>query len=290
VWDVQNNESMRFTQRFLQFEAADRYQRPSYWLQIGPTQTQSYPANYAYNQSICSADLGCGRLTANASFSSLENDRKGAYTEGVGSAGMVAIPSDANGNAAWTFTPDVDGSGGLATHLVQAPTATHRAFDVTVRTCPAAGCFAPPPPPPPPPPENNFIPWNSSAAWANLTDHAANPLNTVTYTPLKDGSVRATVQSAQSWSGPVPSAYDNVWIPSWRKVVLDADTPLLGHVIIEGVLLVNGSSSVALSATYLEVCSTRWNDACCFVPWFAEMPMHTHSRNASSYVCVEGPS
>ncbi len=141
------------------------------------------------------------------------------------------------------------------THLVQALVPTHSAFDVTVRTCPAAGCFPPPPPPAPPPPENYFIPWSSASAWMNLTDHAANPLNTVTYASLKDkdGSLRATVVSAQAWSGPVPGAYDNVWIPPWRKVILDVNTPLLGHVIVEGVLLVNGTSSVALSATYFEV-------------------------------------
>ena len=53
------------------------------------------------------------------------------------------------------------------------------------------------------------------------------------------------------WSGDTPSAYDNVWIPEWKKVILDETTPVLGHVIVEGLLIINGTSSVELAAVYL---------------------------------------
>ncbi len=174
------------------------------------------------------------------------------FTQGIGSPGAIAIPGD--GDARWTVSPDMDGTGGLITQLVQGVRGTHREYDVTVRTCPAVGCYPPPPPPSPPPPDDNFVSWSANSTWSNLTGHVANPLNLVQYQVQRDGSVRAVLVRGQEWSAPVPSAHDNVWIPSWKKVVLDVDTPLLGHVVVEGVLLINGTASVNLSATYLEVC------------------------------------
>ena len=59
--------------------------------------------------------------------------------------------------------------------------------------------------------------------------------------------------NTQQWSGQIPGEYDNVWIPSWKKVILDVSTPILGRVVVEGTLLVNDTASVDLSAVWLEI-------------------------------------
>ena len=62
------------------------------------------------------------------------------------------------------------------------------------------------------------------------------------------------IKTFDTWSSGTPSAYENVWVPEWKKVILDESTPVLGHVIVEGVLIINGTNNIELSCVYLVTC------------------------------------
>ncbi|KAJ1480921.1 hypothetical protein T484DRAFT_1809176, partial [Baffinella frigidus] len=102
-------------------------------------------------------------------------------------------------------------------------------------------CWPPPPAPPPPPPDDFFSKWSDGATWANLTGHAANPNNVLEEIELGRRKYDYKVRESQQWSRPIPSEFDNVWIPNWKKVILDMDTPMLGKLVIEGILVVNST-------------------------------------------------
>jgi hypothetical protein len=101
-----------------------------------------------------------------------------------------------------------------------------------------------------------FSPWSSPVTWANTTSHPANPLVELETVEVSPGRFEFTVLEPVPWVDGVPSDGEDVWIPSWKQVVLDVSTPVLGRVVVEGVLLINASSVVDLKATWIEVILT----------------------------------
>lgn len=98
--------------------------------------------------------------------------------------------------------------------------------------------------------------WSSPETWSNLTSHPNNPLNTLVKDNAASSAAGKTIlklNQVQKWDADVPSDYDSVWIPEWAKVILDVSTPILGRLVIEGTLIINSSSTVDLTATYLEI-------------------------------------
>ncbi len=167
------------------------------------------------------SNVGCGRLFTDPTLNT-DPDVIGRYSLGQGYPGSVPMPKTqiAAGGKAWTFSPNEVGSGGILTVSVQG-TGTPSQLVVTahVSTCPVQGCWSPPPPPPSPPPEKKFFLWSAAETWSDSLAHPGNPMNVLRQVVDSKGSVRYQVIVSQTWSGSVPSTCDNVWIPSWRKVV-----------------------------------------------------------------------
>lgn len=252
VWATKVGERFQFTQRFIQFRANDGYGRNLMWTRLG--NNQDWGLNWAYNASSCTEGIGCGTIQQNDAYAPVVTDSRAIYTAGVGASGNLAVPSMLSSkDRSWTFQKDADGNGGQYTHQINGIDG-HQSYDVTVEQCPRAGCWPPPPPPPPPPPDTTLVKWSDPYAWLNLTTSVLNPHNKIKYVKNRDGSVDATVRESQVWAASVPGEFENVWIPSWRRVVLDvAKTPVLGHLIVEGVLVINSTQSVELTVTYLEI-------------------------------------
>ena len=132
----------------------------------------------------------------------------------------------------------------------------------------ADGCPLPPPPPEPPLPEDHRYDWHTNTTWDGTQDHVLNPFNAVLFDEANYPPGPPTVVMKQAWiGGQVPGVGDNVWVPSWRIVVLNATaagyrTPRLGGLIIEGTLLLGAaaegaqadeSRSVELSAEFVTI-------------------------------------
>jgi hypothetical protein len=98
--------------------------------------------------------------------------------------------------------------------------------------------------------DNTWLAWSNPATWEDTLDHPGNPLNT-----LQEDAAKKTliVVERQYWNSSTPQGGDDVWIPYWKRVRLDVNTPGLGRVIVEGTLVINGSDAVNLTATYLEI-------------------------------------
>ena len=55
LWDQHPNEEIMLTHRFLQWQEADAFGRPTYWTKVGSTSTpEGWPKNYFMNMSACS--------------------------------------------------------------------------------------------------------------------------------------------------------------------------------------------------------------------------------------------
>lgn len=55
LWDQHPNEEIMLTHRFLQWQEADAFGRPTYWTKVGSTSTpEGWPKNYFMNTSACS--------------------------------------------------------------------------------------------------------------------------------------------------------------------------------------------------------------------------------------------
>lgn len=261
VWDVSPGENYLVSHYFLEWEVADKYHRAMYWSQPGSAR-QLYPANYRYNASDCpfkEQPTACGTLKPISDWADLDDDKMSMYeedheegTEPDATEGKVAIPASTNACWDYTFTQDQDFYGGTHTMLIKGSN-QHRKATITIKPCPAKGCPPPPPAPPPPPPDDFFSLWSAPSTWANLTSHLANPLNKLEEVSLGRRKYAYTVKEAQLWNASIPSANDNVWIPSWKKVLLDVKTPVLSKLVIEGVLLVNSTDVAMLEAVYVEV-------------------------------------
>ena len=256
-----------FTHRMLQWLPADDYGRPMFWTQAGwgsSSDKKDYPINYFLNSSDCSPQIGyCGKQTVISDWAAqeagaLQYDMQGTLQLGVGMGGDVPVMKHPATTYDYTIKMDSDGSGSLHTMLYTHTSAVSqdKGKVVTVQKCPQQGCWPPfQPPDPPPLPSPSFSLWSSGKTWNHTTDDTRNPLNTVeidTFKSTPTMTVYRTVEK-QVWSAATPSDYDNVWIPKWRNVLLDVSTPVLGHLVIEGTLVINASSSVDITATWIEI-------------------------------------
>ena len=124
-------------------------------------------------------------------------------------------------------------------------------MNVKVFPCPKEGCY-PPPLPPGGLPKEDFTVWSAASTWENTTQHPANPLNKLVTMEVA-GRLEYVVTDPVVWADAIPSEGDDVWIPSWKQVLLDVDTPVLGRLVVEGVLVINATSHVDLSATWIEI-------------------------------------
>ncbi len=93
-----------------------------------------------------------------------------------------------------------------------------------------------------------WLAWSDPATWTDTLDHPANPLNIIA-----EDAGKFIVIEKQTWRGVIPGDGDDVWIPTWKRVWLDVSTMKLGRLIIEGTLIINGTDSVNLTATYVEI-------------------------------------
>ena len=60
LWDQYPNEKVMLTHRFLQWQVADEYGRPTYWTKVGSRTTpEGWPQNYFRNMSACSQAGEC---------------------------------------------------------------------------------------------------------------------------------------------------------------------------------------------------------------------------------------
>lgn len=220
VWDVSPMEDFYFTQRFLQWDTADRFNRPLYWTNVGGG--ERLPVNWIYNESDPN-----NLLTVDTTYAYTSYDALGTYLNGTGMPGRVPIPAPDSTSRNWAVKEDADGNGAMHTMHVRGPLAqespVHRGYAVSVYPCPwnAGGrvqCPDPPAPPPRPPAENFFSLWSSPQTWRNLTDHAANPLVALLVTETGKDKVDITKTETVQWQAAVPSAYEDVWVPWWKKV------------------------------------------------------------------------
>jgi hypothetical protein len=206
VWDVQNDEKIRFTYNFIQWLVSDAWQRPLYRIDTGGG--PEYPSNYIYNKSVCPPFLGCGQIKLDPNYLPLDEDI--AYSE--------KLPIPAEMTKAWTVLEVVKGSGSLLTVMVQGQILPSEQFlPIRVATCPATGCWQPPPAPPLVMEKTMFL-WSDPATWDGTQDHPSNPLNTLLPIFVSKGNYEYHVMSWQNWTEMVPGSGDNVWIPPWTKV------------------------------------------------------------------------
>jgi hypothetical protein len=191
--------------------------------------TCSTPTPFVCSMNIPNMDVlsgitdntGCGQLVTNQMLSS-DPDVVGTYSLGQGYPGQVPMPNTqtAAGGKGWTFSPNEGGVGGILTLSAQGTGAPSKlTVTAQVVTCPIQGCWLPPPPPPAPPPEKNFLLWSAAETWAGLLSHPGNPMNVLKQVVDSKGAVGYQVIASQTWTSSVPGACDNVWIPSWKKVI-----------------------------------------------------------------------
>ena len=166
----------------------------------------------------------------------------------LGKDGMGHVCADVTRK--YTIKEDSDGSGALHTMLIKVPSDTI----LTVNKCPRAGCWPPPPPPEVQVDTETYL-WSETRTWLNTTDSFQNPLNKFVFDIAQStlGNNKYKLAEKQQWAAGTPSNFDDVWIPKSRRVVLDVSTPILGRLIIEGILIINASSSVNLTATWIEI-------------------------------------
>ena len=174
----------------------------------------------------------------------------------MGIPGEVPILKSPAPWRSYTIKMDDDGNGGLHTMFMVngGNMPVHLASTVSVKTCPSTGCW----PAPRPPAQKEapvFSKWSQKETWYNTTDSMLNPLNKLAIDMGKSrlGKTVYKVVEQQKWTAATPSDSENVWIPQWRKIVLDVSTPVLGRLVIEGTLIINASSRVNLTATYIEI-------------------------------------
>jgi hypothetical protein len=186
----------------------------------------------------------------------MEFDMKGTYNLGIGMGGDVPILKNAQMDDYTIKMDDDDGSGALHTLLItRQGTPAHQSRKVQYMRCPSGGCWPPPPVPPDPIVVKEFSLWSHRSTWFNMTDDPRNPLNKIEIDVAKSTSESTVYKflEKQEWAADTPSDFDNVWIPRWRLVVLDVSSPILGHLVIEGTLLINASTTVNLTATWIEI-------------------------------------
>ena len=279
AWDLQPGERILLTYRFLRWLVADDFGRPLFHLRssthpgskgkqyympsvwaASPVLSWLSPVNYQANQSACDVSTGfCGKVEVIKDWQSKEYDVLGTWEAGVASGGDIPVPKPDQGNHAFTVKKDLAGDAALVTMLLtnEDNHAKHIAGEFWVKNCPQAGCW--PPPPPPQPTEQAsalYEKWSSPKTWLNLTRHVNNPLNTIVLdqaaTSAAGGTPVYQMAEAQEWSAPIPSAFDNVWIPLWKKVVLGTHTH--NHTHTHSLSL---SLSLSLSHTHTHTC-TKW--------------------------------
>ena len=181
-------------------------------------------------------------------------DYKGTYLLGTGTGGNVPILKNAQ-MGDYAIKLDDDESGALHTlYITRQGTPAHQRSSVEVMRCPHGGCW-PPPQPSEAEADKEFSRWSHRRTWFNTTYDTRNPLNKIEIDAAKStvGQTVYKITEKQEWAADTPSDFDNVWIPKWRKVVLDVSSPVLGHLVIEGTLLINASTSVDLTATWIEI-------------------------------------
>jgi hypothetical protein len=185
----------------------------------------------------------------------MEYDMKGTYLLGMGMGGDIPILKNAQMDD-YTIKIDDDGSGALHTLLItRQGTPAHQRRNVKYMRCPSGGCWPPPQLPPDPIVVKEFSLWSHRRTWFNTTYDTRNPLNKIEIDVAKS-TIQSTVYKIvekQEWAADTPSDFDNVWIPKWRHVVLDMSSPILGRLVIEGTLLINASTMVNLTATWIEI-------------------------------------
>ena len=182
---------------------------------------------------------------------------KGKYVLGIGMGGEVPVLKKA-GNEEYTIKMDEDESGALHTLYVTSnnkPRHRNNRFDIN--TCPKEGCW-PPPQRTADPGDLLFSPWSKPKTWYNTTDSTANPLNVLEIDAEKStfGRTMYKLIQKQEWEASTPSDFDNVWIPPFRRVVLDVNSPTLNRLVIEGTLIINSTNASAayeLTATWIEI-------------------------------------
>jgi hypothetical protein len=123
--------------------------------------------------------------------------------------------------------------------------------------------------------EDTWLSWSDPATWADTLDHPANPLNLIAEEDAKTS--KFIVIEKQTWRGALPGDGDDVWIPSWKRVLLDVSTRSIGRLVVEGTLVINGTDSVNLTATYVEIKGGKVSLSCfcecvcilcvCMTPW-----------------------
>ena len=235
IWDSGAKESFYFTKRFLQWDVSDSFGRPLFWMQHSSNNAPQVAQNFIYNTSLCSY-VGCGQVVPKSwpnQYSDDTENKEGKGWEkwfnGSGVPRSIPLPVTSAGPycssdcwRGWTILPDLDENGALFTYVIHGAqswqTSSHRVVNQRPKVCPMLpvndGCWPKPPPPPAPPPEADFSPWSKASTWANLTTHKANPLNEVDV-HLDKKAYTFNLRSSETWSGPIPSEFDNVWIPSW---------------------------------------------------------------------------
>ena len=275
AWGMLPSERVLITMRFIQWKVADDYGRPLYWMRVrdtpagggyymadafGATSWSDVSAMNYEATSKCDGTTGyCGKVEQVADWQHQDLDQLGTYQAGDGSAGNVPVPAPDADVFSYTVKEDASGDAALVTMLLVngGLAQKHVAAEIYVNTCPADGCW--PAPPPPKPKEKVklfFQKWSSAETWSNTTNHPNNPLNSLVKDEAASAATGKTifkVGEVQEWPAKVPSDYDNVWIPEWSKVILDVSSPILGRLIIEGTLIINSSSTVDLTATFIEV-------------------------------------
>jgi len=184
-------------------------------------------------------------------------DVKGTYQLGLGIGGDVPILKRPAKMGDYTIKMDKDGSGALHTLFIsrQSSTSSHQARNIKVKRCPDdSGCW-PPPQPPEVEVDTEFSRWSQRRTWWNNTHDTRNPLNKIEIDTARStfGNTVYKIVEKEEWAAFTPSDFENVWIPKWRKVVLDVNSPIIGRLVIEGTLLINASSSVNLTATWIEL-------------------------------------
>jgi len=260
VWDMHAGEQVSLTHRMVQWQASDAYGRPTYWTQTG---IDAYPENFFQNFSACSTTVEfCGQIPllphwAATETGALDFDMMGTYELGQGMGGDIPTLKHPAKSRQYTIKMDDDANGALHTMYLNGAThPSHRAVTTTVVTCPTEGCW-PSPLPPESEPDALYSAWSQPGTWLNSTQDTRNPLNELEVDIDLSTSTRTIYKIVKQvqWAAETPSDYDDVWIPKWRKVLLDMSTPIvgIGRLVIEGSLLINASSSIQLTATMIEI-------------------------------------
>ncbi len=139
---------------------------------------------------------------------------------------LVGLPSPTDQHGSYSFDMNAtSGVGGELTYLVRGCSDTCvRDTLVTIHPCPKEGCW-PPPPAPVVARDATVYLWSDPLTWNGTLDSLLNPHNSVSETDPTHLIV------SQVWAEDIPSQGDNVWVPSWKMVSLDVDTPRLNYLV-----------------------------------------------------------